>query len=166
MPKPQTVWLDLSIQQADLEASLAQLSARIKKGVQQLMDKDKACARALQRAQSDAFLALRLQALETTSTVHSLKQIPKELDIDRLFNVDLDESIWEDAGLDLDEGDVPPAWLADDATREGIKAVQLFDCTGEEILQLRHEFHALVLWLTEESEAACRAQLNCKAKKA
>ncbi|KAF9503647.1 hypothetical protein BS47DRAFT_1309473, partial [Hydnum rufescens UP504] len=87
---------------------------------------------------------------------------PKELDIDRLFNVDLDESIWEDAGLDLDEGDVPLAWLADDTTQEGIKAVQLFDHTGEEILQLCHEFHALVLWLTEESEAACCAQLNCK----
>ncbi|KAF9503875.1 hypothetical protein BS47DRAFT_1369202 [Hydnum rufescens UP504] len=40
-----------------------------------------------------------------------------------------------------------------------------FNCltrTGEEILRLCHEFHALVLWLTEESEAACHAQLNCK----
>lgn len=54
--------LDLSIQQADLESSLARLLARIKKGVQQLMDKDKACARTLRRAQNDTFLALRLQA--------------------------------------------------------------------------------------------------------
>ena len=54
--------LDLLIQQADLESSLAHLSARIKKGVQQLMDKDKACARTLRKAQGDAFLALRLQA--------------------------------------------------------------------------------------------------------
>jgi hypothetical protein len=44
------------------------------------------------------------------------KQILKEIPIDRLFNIDLDESVWEDAGLDLDEGDTPPAWLADDAT--------------------------------------------------
>ncbi|KAF9502863.1 hypothetical protein BS47DRAFT_1310594, partial [Hydnum rufescens UP504] len=79
-------------------------------------------------------ICARLKDLKQQLTVHSLKQIPKELNIDRLFNVDLDESIGEDAGLDLDEGDVPPAWLADDATWEGIKAVQLFDRTGEEIL--------------------------------
>ena len=54
--------LDLSIQQADLESSLVRLSARIKRGVQHLMDKDRACARTLRNAQGDAFLALRLQA--------------------------------------------------------------------------------------------------------
>jgi len=57
--------LDLSIQLADLESSLARLSARIKKGVKQLTDKDKACARTLRKAQGDAFLALRFYLLRS-----------------------------------------------------------------------------------------------------
>lgn len=102
--------------------------------------------------------------MKRRSTAYSKKQIPKELDIDRLFNLDLDESVWEDAGLDLDEGDAPPAWLADDATREGIKAVHMLDRASEELVRLQHEFRALALWLTEEFEAIGSAKVCCKGK--
>ena len=109
-------------------------------------------------------ICVHLGDMKRRSAVHSKKQIPKVLDIDRLFNIDLDESVWEDAGLDLDDGDMPPAWLADEATREGIKAVQLFDRASEELLRLQHEFSALVLWLSEELQAVQSAQFDCKGK--
>lgn len=104
----------------------------------------------------------RLNDLKQRSRVHAQKQIPKEINVDRLFDIDLDESIWEDAGLDLDEGDIAPAWLADNATREGIKAVQMFDRAGEEIVRLCYEFNSLALWLMEELEATQCAQLQSK----
>lgn len=54
--------VDLSIQQSDLEASNQRLSIRITKGVKQLMDKDRATAAVLKRAQDDEFISLRLRA--------------------------------------------------------------------------------------------------------
>jgi hypothetical protein len=54
--------VDLSIQQSDLEASNQRLSVRINKGVKQLMDKDRATATMLKKAQDDKFIGLRLRA--------------------------------------------------------------------------------------------------------
>jgi len=66
--------------------------------------------------------------------------------------------------LDLDDGDTPPAWLTDEATREGIKAVHILDRAHEELLRLQHEFDALILWLSEELQAVECAQVHCKGK--
>ena len=109
-------------------------------------------------------ICARLGDMKQRSATHSKKQIPKELEIDQLFNIDLDESIWEDAGLDLEDGETPPAWLADEATREGIKAMHILDRAGEELLRLQHEFRALVLWLSEELDAVKSAKICCEGK--
>ncbi|KAF9504860.1 hypothetical protein BS47DRAFT_1368495 [Hydnum rufescens UP504] len=166
-----------SIQQADLEASNGTSSA-LRKGVQQLMDQDNACARTFRQAQvmlswhyapssciknngfgtvcrERRFESERLErAYFRASLDHkAMLQTADAIKTAVPWDQETRPTVWEDAGLDLDEGDTPPAWLADDATREGIKAIQVFDRAREEIVRLCHEFRALALWLTEEWEA-------------
>ncbi|KAJ3740891.1 hypothetical protein DFH05DRAFT_1462768 [Lentinula detonsa] len=50
-------------------------------------------------------------------------KVPKEIEMKELFTLDVDDSIWDDNGLD-DNDDVvnPPLWLADEQVRTGIRA--------------------------------------------
>ncbi|KAI6097143.1 hypothetical protein EV401DRAFT_2062187 [Pisolithus croceorrhizus] len=78
---------------------------------------------------------------------------------DALFKLDVDDDIWQDAGLEDDTGRLPPAWLADE---------KLGYCEEEERCLL-HERRTLMEWelrgfprLPDESWGVTNEELNSK----
>ncbi|KAL0566289.1 hypothetical protein V5O48_015730 [Marasmius crinis-equi] len=76
---------------------------------------------------------------------------PREIPMEKLFALDVDDEIWEDAGL-TEEWDRPdlPLWLADDNVRMGIRAMLQHDRAEEEIARLMVERDAMQMWFAEE----------------
>ncbi|KAJ8474455.1 hypothetical protein ONZ45_g15949 [Pleurotus djamor] len=78
-------------------------------------------------------------------------QLPSKIPTSGLFELDVDDEIWNDVGL-LDDEDVPPPWLANEDVRGGIKALLLRDRCKEENSRLTHECWSLREWFSEEWE--------------
>ncbi|KAF8834234.1 hypothetical protein BDN67DRAFT_992712 [Paxillus ammoniavirescens] len=74
--------------------------------------------------------------------------IPRE----GLFELDVDDDIWQDVGLTGGEAE-PPAWLADDKVRMGIRDLLEKDQCIEEEMRLRREHCNLQEWCQVEWEA-------------
>ncbi|KAJ7240316.1 hypothetical protein B0H12DRAFT_1024705, partial [Mycena haematopus] len=75
--------------------------------------------------------------------------IPRE----GLWQLDVDDAIFQDVGLDDhddDYDDDPPAWLCDEKVRAGIKALLELDRCDEEDARLRRETMGLRVWFGEE----------------
>ncbi|KIK14542.1 hypothetical protein PISMIDRAFT_116847, partial [Pisolithus microcarpus 441] len=69
---------------------------------------------------------------------------------DALFKLDVDDDIWQDAGLEDDTGRLPPAWLADENVQSGIRSLlELRRCEEEERCLL-YERRMLMEWFSEE----------------
>ena len=75
---------------------------------------------------------------------------PRTIDMDHLFDLDVDDEIWQDVGLEENDAMAPPRWMSDDAVRDGIKAVLELDRCKEEEERLVHERQALQVWFSEE----------------
>ena len=73
-----------------------------------------------------------------------------------IFALDVDDSIWQDPGLD-DEAIDAPAWLADESTRKGINLLLQHDRCIEEEVCLRQEHCVLLEWLICEEDAVYKA---------
>ncbi|KAG6905017.1 hypothetical protein DXG01_005596, partial [Tephrocybe rancida] len=59
---------------------------------------------------------------------------PKQLELKGIFDLDVDDTIWEDIGLEEGTPAAPPPWLADEDMRVGIKALLERDhCIEEEL---------------------------------
>ncbi|KAG6823602.1 hypothetical protein H0H92_009692, partial [Tricholoma furcatifolium] len=85
---------------------------------------------------------------------------PEKIETKGLYALDVDDTIWQDAGLDHDDNDVaegPPPWLASEAVREGIKAMLEYDRCIEEKVRLQHECRSMIMWLSEEWEVVSSA---------
>ncbi|KAI6043824.1 hypothetical protein EDC04DRAFT_2890526 [Pisolithus marmoratus] len=77
---------------------------------------------------------------------------------DALFKLDMDDDIWQDAGLGDDTGRLAPAWLADENVRSGIRSLlELRHCEEEERCLL-HERRTLMEWFSEEWSHMKRAR--------
>ncbi|KAK7436273.1 hypothetical protein VKT23_019237 [Stygiomarasmius scandens] len=74
---------------------------------------------------------------------------PKFINTKNLFNLDVDNLIWQDIGLDEDEG-APPPWLKDEDVCKGIKAMLEINRCDEEKDRLLVEMQSLQEWFTEE----------------
>jgi hypothetical protein len=75
--------------------------------------------------------------------------LPQPVKIKGLFDLDIDDEIWQEIGLD--DEDVPiPAWLGDQKVRDGIKLCLEFDRCLEEERRLRRERTAMQEWMREE----------------
>ncbi|KAL0568568.1 hypothetical protein V5O48_013416 [Marasmius crinis-equi] len=76
---------------------------------------------------------------------------PKQIPMDQLFSLDVDDEIWQDVGL-TDEWDTatPPPWLADDSVRSGIRGMLDIDRSKEELTRLAHERDSMQHWFSEE----------------
>lgn len=92
---------------------------------------------------------------------------PSQIDHDQLFNLDVDDEIWQDIGLDegpasTNEADPlsVPRWLADQAVRDGIRALLELDRCQEEEARLKLERCALQEWLIEEWACYTRAEID------
>ncbi|GLB34365.1 hypothetical protein LshimejAT787_0112490 [Lyophyllum shimeji] len=77
---------------------------------------------------------------------------PAKIDVKGLFALDVDDSIWQDVGLDDDEDPEvePPPWLSNEGVRNGIKAMLERDRCVEEEARLRHECRSMREWFAEE----------------
>ncbi|KAJ7085326.1 hypothetical protein C8R44DRAFT_543346, partial [Mycena epipterygia] len=84
----------------------------------------------------------------------------------QLWQLDVDDGIWQDVGLDEDDAEAaagePPLWLSDEKVRTGIKAMLELDRCDEEDAILKKERCALQVWFAEEwkivNEAIMRAE--------
>ncbi|KAJ3710062.1 hypothetical protein DFJ43DRAFT_1162295 [Lentinula guzmanii] len=65
------------------------------------------------------------------------RMAPQPIPTKGLFNLDIDDVIWEDVGLDEDDEEVPPPWMCDDKCDEDFR-------------RLRHELRSMQEWMTEE----------------
>ncbi|KAJ7257320.1 hypothetical protein C8J57DRAFT_1516785 [Mycena rebaudengoi] len=80
------------------------------------------------------------------------KAAPVRIESEGLFQLDVDDGIWQDVGLDEEEegSGEPPGWLSNEDTRSGIKAMLEYDCANEENIRLRKERCAMQVWFAEE----------------
>ncbi|KAG6804700.1 hypothetical protein H0H92_003173 [Tricholoma furcatifolium] len=77
---------------------------------------------------------------------------PEKINTTGLYALDVDDAIWQDAGLNDDDDDsaAPPPWLASEKVREGIKAVLEYDRCLEERARLQRECRSMRIWFAEE----------------
>ncbi|KAE9386590.1 hypothetical protein BT96DRAFT_960553 [Gymnopus androsaceus JB14] len=80
---------------------------------------------------------------------------PVKIEMEGLFDLDVDDDIWLDIGLgynDDDEGDgsAPPLWLSNDDIRAGIRAMLDRDRCLEECKRLLDECSTMQEWFSEE----------------
>ncbi|KDR70633.1 hypothetical protein GALMADRAFT_144532 [Galerina marginata CBS 339.88] len=77
---------------------------------------------------------------------------PLVIDTNKLFEIDVDDDIWQDVGLtdDQDDHDTIPGWLGNDDIRSGIKAQLELDRCIEEESRLKKERTAMQQWFIEE----------------
>ncbi|KAG2115662.1 hypothetical protein BD769DRAFT_1363277 [Suillus cothurnatus] len=68
---------------------------------------------------------------------------------DGIFQLDVDDDIWQDVGLDDDPLN-PPAWLSDDKVRNGIRLQLEADWCNEEEARLMRERAVLQEWMLAE----------------
>ncbi|KAG6904705.1 hypothetical protein DXG01_007796 [Tephrocybe rancida] len=75
---------------------------------------------------------------------------PKLLKLKGIFDLDVDDMIWEDIGLEEGTPAALPPWLADEDVCAGIKALLERDRCLEEQVRLRHKCCSMRIWLSEE----------------
>ncbi|OAX31616.1 hypothetical protein K503DRAFT_794925 [Rhizopogon vinicolor AM-OR11-026] len=75
-----------------------------------------------------------------------------------IFLLDIDDNIWQDVGLN-DEILDPPAWLSDEAVRDGIRLQLEVDRCVEEEAQVMREWAVIQEWMLAEWESI-QAALN------
>ncbi|KAJ7612604.1 hypothetical protein FB45DRAFT_981861 [Roridomyces roridus] len=86
-----------------------------------------------------------------------------------IYQLDVDDVIWQDLGLDEEESR-PPLWLSDEKVRTGIRAMLMVDRCNEESARLTREHAHLFVWFQNEwktiqmaiaqSEGAVRYQME------
>ncbi|KAJ8462664.1 hypothetical protein ONZ45_g17857 [Pleurotus djamor] len=78
-------------------------------------------------------------------------KVPEKISPVGLFQLDIDDPIWRDAGLIDDHDDEPlPLWLGNQEVIDGINGLLLQDRCDEERLRLLHEASALRDWFSSE----------------
>ncbi|KAF9515781.1 hypothetical protein BS47DRAFT_1293432, partial [Hydnum rufescens UP504] len=79
--------------------------------------------------------------------------VPLELVIDGLFNLDINQDIWENANMVDFKGGEIPLWLANKEVWDGIRVAQEVKSCQEELHQCDVEYSNLCTWFVEEYEA-------------
>lgn len=89
--------------------------------------------------------------------------VPRSIPMDNLFNLDVDDAIWDDIGLgDSDNLAEVPLWLSDEQVRTGIRGILLWDRCNEELTRLKRELSVLGEWFREEWETVVLAMSTTK----
>ncbi|CAK5284419.1 unnamed protein product [Mycena citricolor] len=96
-------------------------------------------------------LCLKLADLAIHRQAPKGAKIPATIDLKAIPTLDVDDSIWDDAGLtDADQGTTPPPWLVDDSVKRGIRALLDEKRAEEEGRFLRNERRSMKAWFQEE----------------
>ncbi|KAJ7432852.1 hypothetical protein B0H11DRAFT_1660616, partial [Mycena galericulata] len=84
---------------------------------------------------------------------------PQVIDPKKVWQLDVDDNIWQDVGLDDNDNDdgaagssEPPLWLSNESVRSGILAMLDVDRADEEDRELEKECRAMQVWFAEEWE--------------
>ncbi|THU82373.1 hypothetical protein K435DRAFT_933946 [Dendrothele bispora CBS 962.96] len=85
---------------------------------------------------------------------------PKKIERDTLFDLDVDEDIWQDVGLDEEDAGPPPPWLCDEKVRKAIRAMLELDRCEEEMSRIRINRRALQEWFVDEWEVLKNVVVN------
>ncbi|THU96399.1 hypothetical protein K435DRAFT_819451 [Dendrothele bispora CBS 962.96] len=85
---------------------------------------------------------------------------PKKIERDSLFDLDVDEDIWQDVGLDEEDTGPPPLWLCDENVRKGIRAMLELERCEEEMARIRINRKALQEWFVDEWGVLRKATSN------
>ncbi|KAG2356992.1 hypothetical protein BDR07DRAFT_1298837, partial [Suillus spraguei] len=84
---------------------------------------------------------------------------PHSISLTGIFQLDIDNDIWHDVGLD-DYDTVPPAWLADENMHAAIKFQLEVDRCNEEGACIMRECCALQEWMMAEWDALQEAHVH------
>ncbi|KAJ6512444.1 hypothetical protein C8R45DRAFT_1152106 [Mycena sanguinolenta] len=79
---------------------------------------------------------------------------PPETEEKGIYQLDVDDLIWQDLGLDEDDEE-PPVWLTDDRVQSGIRAMHQKDRCEEEAPHLLRERGHLQIWFATEWIVVC-----------
>ncbi|KAG6329149.1 hypothetical protein ID866_9940 [Astraeus odoratus] len=80
---------------------------------------------------------------------------PHAIPHQHIFDLDVDDDIWQDVGVMDNEAD-PPCWLADEVVRSGIHHILERGQCLEEEERLCHERCHIQEWLSSAWDAVCR----------
>ena len=80
---------------------------------------------------------------------------PLKIQLEGLFDLDIDDDIWLDVGLSYGNGDeddesLPPLWLSNENVQAGIRALLDRDRCREEHARIITERSAMQVWFNEE----------------
>ncbi|KAG6914125.1 hypothetical protein DXG01_002322 [Tephrocybe rancida] len=75
---------------------------------------------------------------------------PQQLELKGIFDLDVDDTIWEDIRLEEGTPAAPPPWIADEDMHVGIEVLLERDRCIEEEVHLQHECCSMCIWLSEE----------------
>jgi len=78
--------------------------------------------------------------------------VPLEIEMEGLYQLDVDDDIWQDIGLndDYDGSSIVPDWLGNEKVRVGIKSLLELERCEEEQRRLLYERLAMQEWMLEE----------------
>ncbi|OJA10545.1 hypothetical protein AZE42_11907, partial [Rhizopogon vesiculosus] len=94
-------------------------------------------------------LCTQLQALIHQGKAPRNALPPLPIAREGLFQLDIDDEVWQDIGLD-DPNNLPPGWLANDGVWQGIKYMLDLDRCEEEAACVMRERCTLQEWMEEE----------------
>jgi hypothetical protein len=112
-----------------------------------------------QLARSYNDLCQQLRTLSNQGKAPRNTVLPQPVKIKGLFDLDVDDEIWQEIGLDEEDVSVP-AWLGDQNVRNGIKLCLEFDRCVEEKQRLRRERTTMQEWMREEWACLAAAETN------
>ncbi|KAG1882379.1 hypothetical protein F4604DRAFT_1577463 [Suillus subluteus] len=104
-------------------------------------------------------LCSQIQSLIRQQRVPPFAIPPHSIPHDGIFQLDVDDNIWQDIGLD-DTTVNPPAWLSDEAIRNGIRSQLEVDRCLEEEAWLMRERSVMQEWMLTEWEGIQGALMN------
>jgi hypothetical protein len=88
---------------------------------------------------------------------------PEQLNLKSLFEINIDDPIWFDAGLSEDNKEsAVPCWLGDDDVRQGIVGLLEVDRCKEELKRLKHKCSNLQSWFAAQWESTMQAHRNAE----
>ncbi|EIW78899.1 hypothetical protein CONPUDRAFT_26075, partial [Coniophora puteana RWD-64-598 SS2] len=102
-------------------------------------------------------LCMDIRSLISKRRAPARAVVPPLITAQQVFNLDVDNDIWQNTGLD-DSSLAPPAWLSNDSVRRGIRAMLEVDRCNEEEARLLVERCRLQDWIKEQWQHLKRAE--------
>lgn len=97
-------------------------------------------------------LCAELSTLIKRDSTLRQKIAPVPIDVKTLYNVELNDELYQDCGLEEEETGELPAWLTDEGVRQGIRLMLEVERCNEELIRLADERCSMQEWFTEEWE--------------